>query len=131
MKNFPILSTLIIALLSFTACQSNTNQPAQNTTDGKVSISIFKTKLSTVSAPQLIDVRTPEEFNNGTLTGAINMNYRAENIDNQLNTLDKSKPVFIFCQSGGRSGKCYKKMKNLGFSEVYDMEGGYGSWSNQ
>jgi len=76
-------------------------------------------------------VRTPAEVSKGSLEGAVNIDFRSTDFATQINTLDKSKPVFIFCQSGGRSGKSYKKMKELGFSEVYDMEGGYGAWSNQ
>lgn len=130
MKSFPILSLFIALFL--VACNSNSNTAtAQTSTDGQVSIADFKTKLASTSNPQLIDVRTPEEFSRGTLEGAVNINFRAADFDTQLNTLDKSKPVFIFCQSGGRSGKTYKKMKNMGFSEVYDMVGGYGAWSKQ
>lgn len=123
--------SLLFSFVLFIACGANSETTSQNDTDGKVSIEAFKTKLATVPAPQLIDVRTPEEFNRGSLDGALNMNFRSDNLENQLNTLDKSKPVFIFCQAGGRSGKCYKKMKDMGFKEVYDMEGGYGSWSKQ
>ncbi len=130
MKNYSSLSAFFLFFL-FVACSSNTGTNTENNTDGKVSIPQFKTSMSAVSNPQLIDVRTPEEFSRGSLDGAINMDFKSENLENQLNTLDKSKPVFIFCQAGGRSGKCYKKMKDMGFSEVYDMEGGYGAWSKQ
>lgn len=130
MKNYTVLF-LLFTLLFFAACSSNSVNNAQNNADGKVTITQFKTSLNAISAPQLIDVRTPEEFSRGSLNGAVNMNFRSDNLEAQLNTLDKTKPVFIFCQSGGRSGKCYKKMKDMGFSEVYDMEGGYGAWSKQ
>lgn len=130
MKNIPFLFFFFTALL-LTNCSSSTGQTASNTTDGKVSIETFKSKLATITTPQLIDVRTPQEFNGGTLDNAINMDFRSQNLENQLNTLDKTKPVFIFCQAGGRSGKCYQKMKKMGFSEVYDMEGGYSAWSKQ
>lgn len=130
MKNYTSFSFLFFFLFSI-ACSSNTETKTLNNADGKVSITQFKTKLAATSAPQLIDVRTPNEFNQGSLDGALNMDFRSQNLENQLNTLDKTKPVFIFCQAGGRSGKCYKKMKDMGFSEVYDMEGGYGAWSKQ
>jgi len=130
MKNYTYFSFLFIFLFSI-ACSSNTETNSLHNADGKISITQFKTKLATTSVPQLIDVRTPNEFNQGSLDGALNIDFRSQNLENQLNTLDKSKPVFIFCQSGGRSGKCYKKMKDMGFSEVYDMAGGYGAWSKQ
>ncbi len=130
MKSFPILSFFIV-VLSFLACSSGNTTVSENATDGKISIADFKTKLANTSNAQLIDVRTPAEVSKGTLKNAINMDFRAADFETQINTLDKSKPVFIFCQSGGRSGKGYKKMKDMGFSEVYDMEGGYGAWSKQ
>jgi len=130
MKNFPLLSFLFVFLF-FTACSSGNNAATENTTDGKISITDFKIKLANAPNAQLIDVRTPAEVSNGTLEGAVNMDFRSPDFNAQISSLDKSKPVFIFCQSGGRSGKGYKKMKDLGFSEVYDMEGGYGAWSKQ
>lgn len=130
MKNFPFLS-LLIFFLSLTACNSGSNAATKNTTDGKISIADFKTKLASTPNPQLIDVRTPGEVSKGTLENAINIDFRSADFDENINSLDKSKPVFIFCQSGGRSGKGYKKMKDMGFTEVYDMKGGYGEWSQQ
>ncbi|MEM1123387.1 MAG: rhodanese-like domain-containing protein [Bacteroidota bacterium] len=130
MKNLAF-TPLLCTILFLVACGANTESDTQKSTDGKVSIEQFKAKLATVPSPQLIDVRTPEEFSGGTLDGAVNMNFKSADLESQLNTLDKSKPVFIFCQAGGRSGKCYKKMKDMGFSEVYDMQGGYGSWKNE
>jgi len=130
MKNFPFLSLLIL-FISFVACSSDTSTATKNATDGKISIADFKTKLANTPNAQLIDVRTPAEVNKGTLPSAVNMDFRSADFENKINTLDKSKPVFIFCQSGGRSGKGYKKMKDMGFTEVYDMEGGYGAWSKQ
>ena len=130
MKNFPILSLLLL-LFSFTACSSGNSAATKNATDGKIAIADFKNKLANTPNAQLVDVRTPAEVSKGSLEGAVNIDFRSTDFATQINTLDKSKPVFIFCQSGGRSGKSYKKMKELGFSEVYDMEGGYGAWSNQ
>lgn len=129
MKNLQIFFLFLLGVY-FTSCRSGIENQTTNE-DGKVSIVDFKTKLAKTSNPQLIDVRTPEEFNRGTLENAVNMDFRGKDLEKQLNTLDKTKPVFIFCQAGGRSGKCYKRMKDMGFTEVYDMEGGYGSWSKQ
>jgi len=132
MKNFPLVSLLAL-FLSFTACSSGNSTATKKSVDGKITIAEFKNKLASTTTPQLIviDVRTPAEVSRGTLKGAVNMDFKSSNFDTQINTLDKSKPVFIFCQSGGRSGKGYKKMKDMGFIEVYDMEGGYGAWSKQ
>ncbi len=114
----------------FSACSSESKQ-STNQSDGKISLNIFEQKLKEIDAPQLIDVRTPEEFSKGHLPNAKNINYNAATFEDQINQLDKNKTVFIYCQSGGRSGKAYKKMKAQGFTTVYDMKGGYGAYSKK
>ena len=121
--------TLLSIFLILIACSPSPEVTGAK--DGKISIPAFKNKLASVDNPQLIDVRTPEEFEAGTLDGAINIDFRAASFEAEIAKLDKDRPVFVFCRSGGRSGKSYKKMKNIGFSEVYDMEGGYSAWTKQ
>jgi len=130
MKNYYIYFFIPVLLIgTFSSCSPQQN--TQKVIDGKVSLQQFKTKLSNVSNPQLIDVRTPGEVEGGTIEGATNMDFNAQTFESQLNTLNKNQPVFIFCQSGGRSGQSYSIMKKMGFSEVYDLEGGYMEWSKQ
>ena len=128
--NWTFYLILILGLL-FTACSSESKQSSTLQSDGKVSLSLFDQELKKFDAPQLIDVRTPEEFAKGHLKGAKNINFNAADFDNQITQLDKTKPVFIYCHSGGRSGKAYKKMKAHGFTTVYDMKGGYSAYSKK
>lgn len=95
----------------------------------RLSKQAFKSKLETVSNAQLVDVRTPEEFAAGTINGAVNMNYYGTDFQEQLQSLDPTKPVFIFCKSGGRSSQALNKMAAMGFQEVYELEGGYSGWA--
>ena len=130
--NWTFYLILILSLgLFFTACSSESKQSSNLQSDGKVSLSLFDQELMKIDAPQLIDVRTPEEFAKGHLEGAKNINFNAADFDNQITQLDKTKPVFIYCHSGGRSGKAYKKMKAHGFTTVYDMKGGYSAYSKK
>ena len=77
---------------------------------------------------QLLDVRTKEEFIAGSIYDAQNIDFFDEDFDTKVLELDKSKPVILFCQKGGRSAKCAKKMKDLGFTKIYDLDGGYSKW---
>ena len=77
---------------------------------------------------QIVDVRTPSEFNKGFIKGAKNINMRDGNFEEKIISLDKQKPVFIYCRSGHRSGITAKKMVELGFKEVYDLQGGILNW---
>ena len=80
---------------------------------------------------QLVDVRRPEEFEAGKIEGAVNMNVlEPETFKEQIETLDKSKPVYIYCRSGNRSGKAAMLMQELGFKAIYDLEGGYLNWTS-
>ncbi len=52
------------------------------------------------------------------------MNFHDDAFSSQLETLDKSKPVYVYCKGGGRSGKTAKMLHEMGFSEVYNLLGG-------
>lgn len=78
---------------------------------------------------QLIDVRTPEEFKQGHIINAKNIDFFSQNFDVQFENLDKSKPVYIYCRSGNRSGKAAIKLAKKGFVKILDLEGGYLNYS--
>ena len=77
----------------------------------------------------IIDVRTPEEFTDGHIANAVNIDFYSATFRDELNKLDKSKNYLIYCQSGNRSGKARDIMGELGFQEVYNMSGGIIAWN--
>ncbi len=84
--------------------------------------------LSELEDVQLVDVRTPEEYNAGFIADAQNIDYNSSSFDTEIEKLDKSKPVLVYCQKGGRSAKCAQKMKDAGFVKIYDLDGGLAKW---
>ncbi|WP_418511361.1 rhodanese-like domain-containing protein [Corallibacter sp.] len=80
---------------------------------------------------QLVDVRTPEEFKEGFIANAQNIDYFSDTFDEDIEKLDKSKPVIVYCKSGGRSAKCADKLLEAGFVKVYDLEGGISKWKHK
>ena len=80
---------------------------------------------------QLVDVRTDTEFNNGSIKNAQNIDFLSETFEDDIKLLDKTKPVIVFCQKGGRSAKCADRMIELGFEKIYDLEGGYSKWLSE
>jgi rhodanese-related sulfurtransferase len=76
----------------------------------------------------LIDVRTPAEFAEGHIENAKNIDFYSANFDLQIDALDKSKPVILYCKSGGRSAKCVSKLNLKGFKVIYDLQGGINHW---
>ena len=78
---------------------------------------------------QLIDVRTPEEFKEGHIEAAENIDFLAEGFLPKFKKFDKNKPLYIYCRSGNRSSKAAAKLSEMGFSEIIDLEGGYKAWT--
>jgi len=80
---------------------------------------------------QLVDVRTKGEFMSGHIKGAKNIDFfQGSAFETAFSKLRKDVPVYIYCQSGNRSQKAAKRLVDLGFTKVYDLRGGYRSWSH-
>ena len=78
---------------------------------------------------QLIDVRTQEEYDSGHIDDALNFNIiNNETFLEQIETLDKNEPVFLYCKMGGRSNRAALLLKDQGFTKIYDYSGGYNDW---
>ena len=79
---------------------------------------------------QLIDVRTPHEFAAGNIKGAKNMDlFNSKAFEQGASKLNKEIPVYLYCQSGNRSKSASSLFVKMGFSQVYDLNGGYSNWS--
>jgi thioredoxin 1 len=76
----------------------------------------------------VVDVRTPEEFTKGHLQNALNYNWNGSEFQKQVSTLDKSKPVFVYCLSGGRSSAAANQMRSDEFKKVYELSGCIMKW---
>jgi len=88
----------------------------------------FQAMLQKDPSVQLIDVRTPEEFNQGYLEHAVNLNIHDADFTQKIGQLDKSQPLMVYCAVGGRSGTAVKQLKEMGFLKVYDLKGGVRDW---
>lgn len=114
-----ILSTAIAVAVTTTLSFAQT----------KLTTDEFQTKLASSRNGQLVDVRTPEEFKNGHLANAENIDYKNTAFREQIKSLDKNKPVFVYCLGGVRSAAAADILHENGFTEVYDMQGGYMKWT--
>lgn len=118
-------SASIVFAFFLMACNSGTAGP------DNLSAVDFQKQLKATSNPQLVDVRTPEEFAGGHLEHALNYDWNGNDFDAQMNKLDKTQPAFVYCLSGGRSGAAASYMREHGFKKVYEMQGGMMSWRSQ
>ena len=94
----------------------------------KVSAAQFQQLLAKSPDAQLIDVRTPAEYEAGTIEKAVNINIMDADFANQIDKLDKNRPVFLFCKVGGRSARAATQLEEMGFTTIYDMTDGYLGW---
>lgn len=120
-----LFSLLLLSFL-FTNCHGQTSK-AIHTIDAKS----FAEKLKTNENPQLLDVRTPEEFGSEHIGDAKNVNWNGDDFVTKASAYDKSKPIFVYCKVGGRSSQAADKLAELGFTEIYNLDGGIMKWKAQ
>lgn len=77
----------------------------------------------------ILDVRTPEEYAAGHVAGSVNIDFYAADFAQQLDLLPKDAPYVVYCRSGNRSGSTMPIMEELGFTEVWDVDGGIVAWN--
>lgn len=116
---------LIISSVIF-SCNGQTSKKVET-----ISALVFAEKIKSTSNAQILDVRTPEEFSSDHIDQAVNINWNDANFLNNVAKYDKTKPVFVYCLSGGRSKKAADKLEALGFAKIYNLDGGILKWNAQ
>lgn len=114
---------LFLVVIGTLSCQSKKD---------KVIVRIDKTVMSSSvigKAVQLIDVRTTREYNSGHIDESINFDLSKQaTFIQQIETLKKDQPVYLYCAYGVRSAYAAKIMESKGFTKIYDYSGGYNDW---
>ena len=115
----------MFVLVMMVSCSTGQNKSAEGAIAENVRVEQFAKHLD---GAQILDVRTPGEWNEGIIEGAVMNNIYEDDFEQKLEKLDKEKPVAVYCKVGGRSGQAMSKMKELGFKEVYNLDGGMDAW---
>jgi len=84
----------------------------------------FIAKVKDTKDAQLLDVRTPQEWETGKIASSNCINYNDAAFKQQIEKLDKNKPVFVYCAAGGRSSKAAPILQQAGFKYIYNLTGG-------
>ena len=133
-----ILAIIIVFISMILSCNNKSSLQQESESSGKfiykvLSTNEFESKLKQEHKNYLLlDVRTPEELEEtGYIEGAINIDVEADGFIEKVNRLDKSKTIMVYCRSGGRSSTASEMMKDEGFKEIYDLEGGITEWKEQ
>ncbi len=138
MKN----TLFLFCLLLISACSTNTTESSSdNNAAATTSTTGKKAAVQNINVEQfdemdgqfgvfVLDVRTPNEINEGKIRGAIDLDISDPAFSSHLSKMDKNKSYVVYCKSGGRSATATNMMVEMGFQKVYNLEGGYKAWKN-
>lgn len=79
----------------------------------------------------IIDVRTPQEFANGHIKDARNINVADKNFSSRIDNLDKNDTYLIYCRTGSRSRYAVNMMEKLNFKTIYHLKNGISEWAKE
>lgn len=86
-------------------------------------------KSVTKDSVQILDVRTPGEYASGHIKNTLLANWNdSKEFERRISFINKNKPVYVYCLAGGRSAAAAAKMRNMGFKNVYELNGGINAW---
>ena len=115
--------TFIYLSIILSSCQAQTSKNIQ-----LLEAPAFAEKIKNTPNAQILDVRTPQEFAGDHIENAKNINWLNADFATNATTLDKTKPVFVYCKAGSRSNKAAAKLAEMGFTTIYDLQGGILKW---
>lgn len=79
---------------------------------------------------QLVDIRRADEYERGFIGNALHIDFlQKDHFKKEVAKLDKDKPIYIYCHSGGRSKRATAVLEEMGFAKIYDFSLGYKGWS--
>jgi rhodanese-related sulfurtransferase len=128
---FIVLILLTINSFSFRSSAFSTETTPQDTSISATEANEIILKNKDNRDFVVIDVRTPEEFNEGHIEGCINIDYKSENFNNEISKLQKDKTYLVYCRSGRRSKAAQEMMFNSGFNAVINLAGGFEDWKKE
>lgn len=128
--NIPILMTTAVLLCAqmvvAQAPDSKAKKPLAGTTK-RVDVNEFE-KLWNAKTNVVLDVRTPKEFASGHIPGAINIDIKNPNFQQQIAKLKKDQPYLVHCGAGVRSARACEEMSRAGFTNLVDLAPGFKAW---
>jgi phage shock protein E len=120
------LSAIIVLTLTLAACGGT-----QTATPSLVDPSTAQELIDTDPQLVVLDIRTPEEVATGTLPGAYEfVDFYSPTFQTQVGELDRDTPYLVYCRSGNRTREATRMMSDLGFTDVYELDGGIQAWVN-
>ena len=123
--------TILLAVFSFFLAFQGCNEEKSSIAKVISAQEVYDAVYNSEGDHQLVDVRTEEEFGASHLKDAQNICVTMDNFKERVKGLDKNKPVYVYCKSGGRSAKAAKILTEIGFTKVFDLQGGITNWEEK
>lgn len=134
-----LVSALAVASIALAGCSSGSGSEASVTagptaatapaSGAELDPAAFAAALK-LPGTTVIDVRTPAEFADGHLQGAVNIDIASPDFTAQVAALDPSAPYAVYCRSGNRSAAALAEMSRVGMTGAYHLGGGIGAWQS-
>ena len=118
-----LLATAALGAVVLAGCSSATSA-AVETVGPTAAAEIIETDTGEI----VLDIRTPDEYDQGIIEGAINIDFYDDDFAVQLDALDKDAHYVVYCNSGNRSGQANSIFEDLGFTDVTEIAGGITAW---
>ena len=116
---------LFVSLVLFLCIKANAQKKKSSTS---IDADEFAKEIKINKKAVIVDVRTPAEFEKGHIDNAANIDWKGQNFDSLALRLDKANPILIYCLSGGRSSQAATHLRDLGFKNVTELQGGLIQW---
>ena len=128
MKAIRLVVLISFLLATITACSASTQATTSDPGPARVGVAEFATILEEPGV-EIIDVRTPEEFAEGHIAGAVNIPVQQADFGDRIAQLDPNTTYAVYCRSGNRSQPAVDAMEQAGITDIYELESGTKGWT--
>lgn len=122
-KNY-LLGFSLLTLLLMTACMGGPADKVQ-----AVAVDDLEQAMRPYANLQVVDLRSPEDYLESHLPGAINIDRNSPTFEKELAGLNPGRPVYFYCANGMTSAEVIKNLPKSSYVKIYDVTGGFAAWS--
>ena len=128
MKAIRLVVLISFLLATITACSASTQATTSDSGPARVGVAQFATLVKEPGVA-IIDVRTPEEFADGHIAGAVNIPVQQPDFATRIAQLDPNTTYAVYCRSGNRSQPAVAAMQEAGITDIYELDSGTKGWT--
>ncbi len=125
---------LFLSVFALCSCEEAPTSDSAEPSEGKSTEPVVDVtpaeaaELVKANAVTVLDVRTPEEYAEGHIAEAINIDFKDPAFGENIAGLEKDEAYLVHCRSGGRSAESLKQLETLGLKKIYHLTSGMNGW---